>query len=151
MCKTLFIIMDNVCKTCNPTILNLSMVKKKISLGLLDYRSGVSECDRDSSIIRSPWPPRGCCTMVKKKYCWILMLLYERCTRRKFSPNRIIFEVLISNRNWTYKAGNDTYRYSMGRDGRNKFLIAHFHSERPISLSLKLHCTYCVQSGFTAV
>jgi len=37
MYKTLFIIMDNVCKACNPTILNLSIVKKKISLVLLDY------------------------------------------------------------------------------------------------------------------
>ena len=30
--------MDYVYKACNPTILNLSVVKKKISLGLLDYR-----------------------------------------------------------------------------------------------------------------
>ena len=29
MYKTLFIIMDNVCKACNPTILNLSIVKKR--------------------------------------------------------------------------------------------------------------------------
>ena len=37
MYKILFIVMDNVCKDCNPTILNLSIVKKKVSLGLLDY------------------------------------------------------------------------------------------------------------------
>jgi hypothetical protein len=30
--------MDYVYEACNPTILNLSIIKKKISLGLLDYR-----------------------------------------------------------------------------------------------------------------
>ena len=28
---------------------------------------GVSECDRESSTMRRPWPTRGCCAMVKKK------------------------------------------------------------------------------------
>jgi hypothetical protein len=27
---------------------------------------GVSECGREPSIMRGPWPIRGCCTMVKK-------------------------------------------------------------------------------------
>ena len=27
---------------------------------------GVSECDRESSIIRRPWSTRGCCVMIKK-------------------------------------------------------------------------------------
>jgi hypothetical protein len=28
---------------------------------------GVSECDNDASIMRRPWPTRGCCAMEKKK------------------------------------------------------------------------------------
>jgi hypothetical protein len=28
---------------------------------------GVSECDREASILRSPWPTRGCCAMKKKE------------------------------------------------------------------------------------
>jgi hypothetical protein len=28
---------------------------------------GVSECDCDSSIMRRPWPARGCCAMGEKK------------------------------------------------------------------------------------
>jgi hypothetical protein len=28
---------------------------------------GVSECDREASIIRTPWPTTGCCAMKKKK------------------------------------------------------------------------------------
>jgi hypothetical protein len=27
----------------------------------------VSECDREASIIRRPWPTRGCCAVEKKK------------------------------------------------------------------------------------
>jgi hypothetical protein len=27
---------------------------------------GVSECDREASITRRPWPTRGCCVMEKK-------------------------------------------------------------------------------------
>jgi hypothetical protein len=27
---------------------------------------GVPECDREVSIMRRPWPTRGCCTMGKK-------------------------------------------------------------------------------------
>ena len=34
----LFLSMNFVYKACNPAILNLSIVKEKISLGLLDYR-----------------------------------------------------------------------------------------------------------------
>jgi hypothetical protein len=29
---------------------------------------GVSECDREASILRRPWPTRGCCAMKKKHY-----------------------------------------------------------------------------------
>jgi len=28
--------------------------------------SGVSECDREASMMRTPWPTRGCCAMVKR-------------------------------------------------------------------------------------
>ena len=38
MYKILFLSMNYVYKACNPTILNLSINQKKISLGLLDYR-----------------------------------------------------------------------------------------------------------------
>jgi hypothetical protein len=31
---------------------------------------GVSEYDREASIMRRPWPTRGCCTMEKKKEYW---------------------------------------------------------------------------------
>jgi hypothetical protein len=31
------------------------------------YRVYVSECDHESSIVRGPWPTKGCCTMAKKK------------------------------------------------------------------------------------
>jgi hypothetical protein len=27
---------------------------------------GVSECDREASIMRRPWPSRGCCVIGKK-------------------------------------------------------------------------------------
>jgi hypothetical protein len=30
--------------------------------------SGVSECDREASIMRRPWPTRGCCAMEKKMF-----------------------------------------------------------------------------------
>jgi hypothetical protein len=36
----------------------------------LDQRSptecGVPECDREASMVRRPWPTRGCCAMGKK-------------------------------------------------------------------------------------
>ena len=38
MYKVLFLSMYYVYEACNPTILNLSVNKEKISLGLLDYR-----------------------------------------------------------------------------------------------------------------
>ena len=38
MHKILFLSMQYEYKACNPAILNLSIVKEKISLGLLDYR-----------------------------------------------------------------------------------------------------------------
>ena len=38
MYKMLFLGMNYVYKACNPTILNLTIDKEKISLGLLDYR-----------------------------------------------------------------------------------------------------------------
>jgi len=38
MCKFLFSSIIYVYEACNSTILNLSIVKKKISLGLLNYR-----------------------------------------------------------------------------------------------------------------
>jgi hypothetical protein len=38
MHKILFLSMEYVYEVCNPTIINLSIVKKKISLGMLDYR-----------------------------------------------------------------------------------------------------------------
>jgi hypothetical protein len=66
-----------------------------------------------------------------KKNCWILIILYVRCISRKFPPTRVSFDVLISNNIGPYKAETNTYRHSMRREGRNKFLIAHFHSERP--------------------
>jgi hypothetical protein len=28
-------------------------------------KRGVSECDREASIMRRPWPSRGCCAMEK--------------------------------------------------------------------------------------
>jgi hypothetical protein len=34
--------------------------------------SGVSECDREVSIIRGPWPTRGCCAMKKFNICRLL-------------------------------------------------------------------------------
>jgi hypothetical protein len=41
-----------------------------LSVGLITRQgvtqSGVSECDREASIMRRPWPTRGCCTMKKK-------------------------------------------------------------------------------------
>jgi hypothetical protein len=30
---------------------------------------GVSECDREASIMRRPWPTRGCCSM-GRKFVW---------------------------------------------------------------------------------
>ena len=61
----------------------------------------------------------------------ILILICVRCICRKFPLIRISFDLLISNNNGPYKAENNTYRCSMRCEGRNKFLIAHFHSERP--------------------
>jgi hypothetical protein len=37
---------------------------------------GVSECDREASTMRRPWPTRGCCVM-KKKYKPVLMPNYK--------------------------------------------------------------------------
>jgi hypothetical protein len=42
MYKLLFWVNNYVYKACNPTILNLSKVKEKISLGLLDYRPKIN-------------------------------------------------------------------------------------------------------------
>jgi hypothetical protein len=42
MCKFLFWVKNYVYKACNPTILNLSKVKEKISLELLDYRPKIN-------------------------------------------------------------------------------------------------------------
>ena len=39
---------------------------------------GVSECDRESSIMRRPWPTEGCCVMTKKLYYTRTMLCYVR-------------------------------------------------------------------------
>ena len=34
---------------------------------------GVSECDREASIMRRPWPARGCCVIKEAEH----ILLYE--------------------------------------------------------------------------
>ena len=50
----------------------------EICVGLItrpekSYKCGVSECDRDSSTMKGPWPNGGCCAMVKRN----VLLKYE--------------------------------------------------------------------------
>jgi hypothetical protein len=41
---------------------------------------GVSECDRLASIMRRPWPTRGCCVIGKKTfYLFIYLFIYLHC------------------------------------------------------------------------
>jgi hypothetical protein len=39
---------------------------------------GESDCDREASIMRGPWPTRGCCVIGKKKYL-VLSENYDAC------------------------------------------------------------------------
>jgi hypothetical protein len=34
----------------------------------------VTECDREASVMRGPWPFRGCCAMVGKIALWWLLV-----------------------------------------------------------------------------
>ena len=36
------------------------------------------ECDREASIIRSPWPTRGCCAMGKKLSLFYVILVLTK-------------------------------------------------------------------------
>jgi hypothetical protein len=42
---------------------------------------GVSECDREASIMRKPWPTGGCCATGGKKYIYIYTYTVDLCTR----------------------------------------------------------------------
>jgi hypothetical protein len=121
----------DVCLLCVSCVVKERCLRRAdhTSRGVLPSVVCITECGRESSIMR-PWPTADCFVMVKKK-CWILTLIYVRYIRRKFSPNRISFDVLISNKNRPYKPANNPYRCSMRREERNRFFIAHFHSERP--------------------
>jgi hypothetical protein len=44
---------------------------------------GVSECDREASIIRRPWPTRGCCA-IGKKCCTLTCFVLWHGTWEKF-------------------------------------------------------------------
>jgi hypothetical protein len=37
---------------------------------------GVSECDREASIMRRPWLTRGCCTMGEEEGRYIYIYIY---------------------------------------------------------------------------
>jgi hypothetical protein len=39
----------------------------------------VSECDREVSILRTPWPTKGCCAIGKKIYMNALVLFILYC------------------------------------------------------------------------
>jgi hypothetical protein len=41
---------------------------------MLSAEYGVSECDHEASIMRRPWPARGCCVMETKLYTYILCM-----------------------------------------------------------------------------
>jgi hypothetical protein len=47
----------------------------------LSHRSptecGVSECGRESSVMRRPWPTTGCCAMVIKKFLILVILTFN--------------------------------------------------------------------------
>jgi hypothetical protein len=43
---------------------------------------GVSECDREASVMRGPWPTRGCCAIGKKNnyfycYCFVVVVTQQ--------------------------------------------------------------------------
>ena len=71
MSKFLFLLKINVYKACNPTILNLSIVKEKMSLELLDYRPKINH-------IRMIW---GfvycmCILLLLVRISWVLSVFY---------------------------------------------------------------------------
>jgi len=45
---------------------------------------GVSECEREASIIRRPWSTRGCSVMEKKNQFFKLCVKYHVCMRNQF-------------------------------------------------------------------
>jgi hypothetical protein len=54
---------------------------------------GVSECDREASIMRRPWPTRGCCTIEKKylatKFLYFTDMLSCTCWALRMVPRSI--------------------------------------------------------------
>jgi hypothetical protein len=47
---------------------------------------GVSECDRKASIIRRPWPTRGCCAMGKNMYIFQVLMFIDFHSHVPLSP-----------------------------------------------------------------
>jgi len=44
----------------------LSVACCRVEVPASDTDCGMSECDRETSIVRKPWPARGCCAMEKE-------------------------------------------------------------------------------------
>ena len=55
-------LVNAVCCQVNFSALGWSLVQR------CPTECGVAECDREASIMRRPWPTRGCCAMGKKCY-----------------------------------------------------------------------------------
>jgi hypothetical protein len=51
---------------------------------------GVSECDRETSTMRRPWPNRGCCAMGGKSYVSVcLFQFYDQLTNTISGTNEL--------------------------------------------------------------
>jgi hypothetical protein len=53
-------LMTVVCRQVEASVSNRSLVQRSLT------ECGVSECDREASIMRRPWLARDCCAMEKK-------------------------------------------------------------------------------------
>jgi hypothetical protein len=63
----------------------------------------VSECDREASVMRRPWPTRGCCAVKKKN-----KLLFSNCRMQVYCN---IFNIYPSTRHLTVLSLSEiTYR-----------------------------------------
>jgi len=45
------------------------------------YRFGVSECDREASIMARPWPTRSCCALAGSQ---LTNIIYKRSVKRNY-------------------------------------------------------------------
>jgi hypothetical protein len=90
---------------------------------------GVPECDREASILRKPWPTRGCCAMGRGK----IYPVHKEAAIGLTSPNLYLFHYFL----WEYHVWFTPFLSTLAFSGtqleRKSRTNSKLHNNKPVS------------------